>query len=52
MLIGTWTLSHGVASLSLSALALLTGVYLIFAVYSGDTTHQFSTSSTVSQTIS
>ena len=48
-LIGTATISRGVATLKLSTLA--KGTYSIHAIYVGDTTHQGSTSATITQKI-
>ena len=48
-LIGTLTLVNGVATLTTSSLAV--GTHSIKAVYQGDTTHQGSTSSIISQVI-
>jgi hypothetical protein len=48
-LIGAATIVNGVATFRLSSLA--RGTHNIYAVYSGDATHQGSTSSTITQKI-
>ena len=52
VLIGTAGLTSGVAKLKPSATILSSGTYTIYAVYNGDSTHQTSSSSSMTQVLS